>query len=201
MLNALNETDIAPDPLRQFEKWFGEALAAEVPEADAMTLATVTPELGPDARIVLLKGFDSNGLVFYTNFQSRKAKELAANAQACLLFYWLPVKRQVRVEGTVEKVSDEEADAYFQTRPWGSKLGAWASDQSEVIESRTELEKRFAEYELKFGDDVPRPPHWGGYRLKPTSIEFWQGRENRLHDRLRYSLQDDGSWLVERLAP
>ena len=201
MLNALNETDIAPDPLRQFEKWFGEALAAEVPEADAMTLATVTPELGPDARIVLLKGFDSNGFVFYTNFQSRKAKELAANAQACLLFYWLPVKRQVRVEGTVEKVFDEEADAYFQTRPWGSKLGAWASDQSEVIESRTELEKRFAEYELKFGDDVPRPPHWGGYRLKPTSIEFWQGRENRLHDRLRYSLQDDGSWLVERLAP
>jgi pyridoxamine 5'-phosphate oxidase len=201
LLNALNETDIAPDPLQQFEKWFGEALASEVPEADAMTLATVTPEFGPDARIVLLKGFDSNGFVFYTNFQSRKAKELAANAQACLLFYWLPVKRQVRVEGTVERVSDEESDAYFQTRPWGSKLGAWASDQSEVVESRTELEKRFAEYELKFGDDVPRPPHWGGYRLKPTSIEFWQGRENRLHDRLRYRLQADGSWLVERLAP
>jgi pyridoxamine 5'-phosphate oxidase len=201
LLNPLNETDIAPDPLRQFEKWFGEALAAGVPEADAMTLATVTPECAPDARIVLLKGFDSDGFVFYTNYQSRKAKELDANARACLLFYWLAVKRQVRVDGIVEKVSDQESDAYFRTRPWGSKLGAWASDQSEVVASRTELEKRFAEYEVKFGDDVPRPPHWGGYRLKPTSIEFWQGRENRLHDRLRYRLQDDGSWRVERLAP
>jgi pyridoxamine 5'-phosphate oxidase len=201
LLNALNETEVSLDPLQQFEKWFGEALASGVPEADAMTLATVTPDCKPDARIVLLKGFDSDGFVFYTNYQSRKAQELTANAAACLLFYWLPVKRQVRIEGTVERVSAEDSDAYFHTRPWGSKLGAWASDQSAVIASRTDLEKSFAEFEAKFGSEVPRPPHWGGYRLKPTSIEFWQGRENRLHDRLRYRLQADGSWLVDRLAP
>lgn len=203
MLNALIEieTDTAPDPFQQFEKWFGEAVASGVPEVDAMTLATVTPDCKPDARIVLLKAFNSDGFVFYTNYQSRKAQELAAHAHACLLFYWLPAKRQVRIEGTVEKVSDAESEAYFQTRPQGSKLGAWASEQSEVVRDRASLEERFAEFQAKFGDHVPRPPHWGGYRVKPTSIEFWQGRDNRLHDRMRYRLQPDGSWRIDRLAP
>ena len=178
-----------------------KALNAGVPEADAMTLATATNDGTPDARIVLLKSFDDRGFVFFTNYRSRKAEELDNNEKACLLFYWLPVKRQVRIEGSVEKVSEEESDDYFHTRPWGSKLGAWASDQSTVIASREDLEKRFAELELEFADNVPRPSHWGGYRVKPEAIEFWQGRENRLHDRIRYRLQDDKSWLIERLAP
>ncbi len=201
MVNTLNESDVDPNPLKQFEAWYGEALGSGVPEADAMTLATATTDGAPDARIVLLKSFDDRGFVFFTNYQSRKAEELAANGRACLLFYWLPLKRQVRIEGTVEKVSAAESDDYFHTRPWGSKLGAWASDQSRVITSREDLEKRFAEFELEFADNVPRPPHWGGYRLIPTAIEFWQGRDNRLHDRIRYRLQQDKSWRIERLAP
>ncbi len=201
MVNTLNESDVDPNPLKQFEVWYGEALASGVPEADAMTLATATTDGAPDARIVLLKSFDGRGFVFFTNYQSRKAQELAANGRACLLFYWLPLKRQVRIEGTVEKVSAAESDDYFHARPWGSKLGAWASDQSRVITSRENLEKRFAEFELEFADNVPRPPHWGGYRLIPTAIEFWQGRDNRLHDRIRYRLQQDKSWRIERLAP
>lgn len=201
MVNTLNESDVDPNPLKQFEAWYGEALGSGVPEADAMTLATATTDGAPDARIVLLKSFDGRGFVFFTNYQSRKAEELAANGRACLLFYWLPLKRQVRIEGTVEKVSAAESDDYFHTRPWGSKLGAWASDQSRVITSRENLEKRFAEFELEFADNVPRPPHWGGYRLIPTAIEFWQGRDNRLHDRIRYRLQQDKSWRIERLAP
>jgi len=201
LVNTLNESDVDPNPLKQFEVWYGEALASGVPEADAMTLATATTDGAPDARIVLLKSFDGRGFVFFTNYQSRKAEELAANGRACLLFYWLPLKRQVRIEGTVEKVSAAESDDYFHTRPWGSKLGAWASDQSRVITSRENLEKRFAEFELEFADNVPRPPHWGGYRLIPTAIEFWQGRDNRLHDRIRYRLQQDKSWRIERLAP
>jgi len=201
LVNTLNESDVDPNPLKQFEVWYGEALASGVPEADAMTLATATTDGAPDARIVLLKSFDGRGFVFFTNYQSRKAQELAANGRACLLFYWLPLKRQVRIEGTVEKVSAAESDDYFHTRPWGSKLGAWASDQSRVITSRENLEKRFAEFESEFADNVPRPPHWGGYRLAPTAIEFWQGRDNRLHDRIRYRLQQDKSWRIERLAP
>ena len=201
MANTLNESDVDPNPLKQFEAWYGEALASGVPEADAMTLATATTDGAPDARIVLLKSFDDRGFVFFTNYQSRKAEELAANGRACLLFYWLPLKRQVRIEGTVDKVSAAESDDYFHTRPWGSKLGAWTSDQSRVITSRENLEKRFAEFEAEFADNVPRPPHWGGYRLIPTAIEFWQGRDNRLHDRIRYRLQQDKSWLIERLAP
>jgi len=201
LVNILNESDVDPNPLKQFEVWYGEALASGVPEADAMTLATATTDGAPDARIVLLKSFDGRGFVFFTNYQSRKAQELAANGRACLLFYWLPLKRQVRIEGTVEKVSAAESDDYFHTRPWGSKLGAWASDQSRVITSRENLEKRFAEFESEFADNVPRPPHWGGYRLIPTAIEFWQGRDNRLHDRIRYRLQQDKSWRIERLAP
>jgi len=201
LLNALNETEIDPNPLKQFEKWYSEALAAGVPETDAMTLATATKDGTPDARIVLLKGFDDRGFVFFTNYQSRKAAELDDNEKACLLFYWLPIKRQVRIEGSVEKVSEEESDDYFHSRPWGSKLGAWASDQSTVIASREDLEKRFAQFELEFADNVPRPSHWGGYRVKPKAIELWQGRENRLHDRIRYRLQEDKSWSIERLAP
>ncbi len=166
-----------------------------------MTLATAAQDGSPCARIVLMKSFDDHGFVFYTNYNSRKGIELAENERACLLFYWSAVWRQVRIEGRVEKVSDEESEQYFHSRPLGSKIGAWASKQSEVFESRAELEKRFEEFSWKFGDNVPRPTHWGGYRLKPTTIEFWQGRENRLHDRLRYQLQPDGPWIIERLGP
>jgi len=151
--------------------------------------------------MVLLKGFDAQGFVFYTNYDSRKGNELEENARACLLFYWSAVWRQVRIEGAVERVSAEESDQYFQTRPAGSRIGAWASNQSKAIESRDALEKRFEEFGARFGQNIPRPPHWGGYRVKPTMIEFWQGQENRMHDRLRYTLQDDGAWIIERLAP
>ena len=202
MANTLSESDVDPNPLKQFEAWYGEALASGVPEADAMTLATATTDGAPDARIVLLKSFDDRGFVFFTNYQSRKAEELAANGRACLLFYWLPLKRQVRIEGTVDKVSAAESDDYFHTRPWGSKLGAWASDQSRVITSRENLEKRFAEFEVEFADNVPRPPHWGGYRLIPTAIEFWQGRDNRLHEREEYSRPTAAApWTMRVLNP
>lgn len=166
-----------------------------------MTLATADKKGRPSARIVLLKGFDDRGFVFYTNYNSRKGRELKENSSASLLFYWPAVARQIRIEGAVEKVSAEKSDRYFESRPLGSRIGAWSSEQSEPVENREQLEKRFEEYGGKFGDNVPRPPHWGGYRVKPATIEFWQGRDNRLHDRLRYSLQDDGSWLIERLAP
>jgi pyridoxamine 5'-phosphate oxidase len=198
---AFSKASADPNPIQQFTHWYEEAVAAGVDETDAMTLATATSSGNPSARIVLLKGFDERGFVFYTNYESRKAKELAENSRVSLLFYWMPIKRQVRIQGAVEKVSPEESDQYFHSRPLGSKIGAWASNQSEVIESRTQLEKRFEEFGWKFGDNVPRPPHWGGYRVKPDTIEFWQGRENRLHDRLRYRLQADGSWLIERLGP
>ena len=200
---ALTKTNVDPNPIRQFQVWYDETLAHGVSEQDAisMTLATATEGGEPDARIVLLKSFDDRGFVFYTNYQSRKGKELRDNPRACLLFYWSQLWRQVRIEGAVEKVSEAESNTYFQSRPVGSKLGAWASNQSEVVASREALENRFTELQERFGEDVPRPPHWGGYRVKPTAIEFWQGQENRLHDRLRYSLQEDGSWLIERLGP
>lgn len=166
-----------------------------------MTLATADKDSRPSARIVLLKSFDEQGFIFYTNYDSRKGQELAENSRACLLFYWSPLWRQVRIEGVVDKVSEAESDEYFDSRPLGSKLGAWASDQSQPVGSRDQLEKQFEEFNSKFADQVPRPAHWGGYRLRPDVIEFWQGRENRLHDRLRYNLQADGSWLIERLAP
>src|SRR6266567_8369643 len=202
-VSALTKATIDPNPFRQFEMWSEQVRRAGVSEQDAisMTLATATRFGLPSARIVLLKSFDDRGFVFYTNYDSRKGNELEENARACLLFYWSAVWRQVRIEGRVEKVSDEESEQYFHSRPLGSKIGAWASKQSEVFESRAELEKRFEEFSWKFGDNVPRPTHWGGYRLKPTTIEFWQGRDNRLHDRLRYQLQPDGSWIIERLGP
>jgi pyridoxamine 5'-phosphate oxidase len=201
--SALTEATVAADPIRQFELWFADAGASGMSEQDAtsMTLATSDKAGAPSARIVLLKSFDEQGFVFYTNYNSRKGQELGENARACLLFYWSPLWRQVRIEGRVEKVSAADSDQYFYSRPLGSKVGAWASDQSQPVETREQLEKRFEEFSSQFGDDVPRPPHWGGYRVKPEAIEFWQGRENRLHDRLRYTLQRDGSWIIERLAP
>ena len=200
---ALTKASVDPNPIRQFEKWFQELPAAGVNEQDSisMTLATATTDGLPGARIVLMKSYDDRGFVFYTNYNSRKGNELTDNARACLLFYWSALWRQVRIEGAVEKVSQEESEQYFHSRPLGSKTGAWASNQSQPIANRTELEKRFEEFDLKFADNVPRPPHWGGYRVIPEVIEFWQGQKNRLHDRLRYTRQADDSWLIERLAP
>ncbi len=203
MFPALNKSNVDRNPIKQFAKWYDEVRAHEVSEQDAisMTLATATKDGEPDARIVLLKSFDEAGFVFYTNYESRKGKELGENPRACLLFYWSKVWRQVRIEGSVEQVSEEESEDYFQTRPLGSKIGAWASNQSEAVESRDVLEQRYADLSERYGEDVPRPPHWGGYRIHPEVIEFWQGRDNRLHDRLRYRVQADGTWLIERLGP
>jgi pyridoxamine 5'-phosphate oxidase len=198
---VLTKGNADPDPINQFKIWYDEVLAKETPDANAMTLATATKDARPSARIVLLKSFDDQGFVFYTNYLSRKAKEIDDNPQASLLFYWSAFWRQVRVEGPVEKISLAESEEYFQSRPLGSKLGAWASNQSDVVANRESLEARFAELEKRFGTEVPRPEHWGGYRLIPSSIEFWQGRDNRLHDRLRYRLENNGSWVIERLAP
>ena len=202
-LSALAKDHIDANPIRQFRIWLDEVRASGVSEQDviSMTLGTANKDGQPSARIVLLKSFDDRGFVFYTNYHSRKGKELSDNPRACLLFYWPLLWRQVRVEGDIEKVSTAESEAYFQSRPLGSRLGAWASNQSEVVETREVLEARFAELEKRFGEDVPRPEHWGGYRLKPNLIEFWQGRDNRLHDRLLYRLEENGSWSIERLGP
>jgi pyridoxamine 5'-phosphate oxidase len=190
-----------PNPFRQFELWFEQALAAQLLEPNAMTLATVTAEGKPDARIVLLKGFDDRGFVFYTNFRSHKGQQLAANPYAALVFLWGDLERQVRIVGSVEKATNEEADNYFYSRPLGSRLGAWASTQSEVVPSREHLLERMTEFEAQYQDrEIPRPEHWGGFRVIPTEFEFWQGRPSRLHDRLRYRLQN-GEWGVDRLAP
>lgn len=197
----LNENASQADPLKQFEQWLNEAIAAQVPEPNAMTLASVASNLRPSTRIVLIKGFDPGGIVWYSNYGSRKGQELAGNPYAALQFHWVELERVVRIEGMVEKVSDEESDAYFNSRPLDSRIGAWASPQSEVISSRGVLVANAARYGAKFMLNPPRPPHWGGYRLKPDHWEFWQGRKSRLHDRLRYSLQADASWLRERLAP
>lgn len=201
-LTALTRETVAPSPIRQFERWYDEMRATGVSEQDAtsMILATATPDGRPSVRVVLLKSFDERGFVFFTNYQSQKGNELDQNPRASLLFYWSELWRQVRVEGEVEKIPAAESEEYFQSRPLGSRLGAWASNQSEVIDHRETLETRFAEMQKRFGEDVPRPEHWGGYRVKPNSIEFWQGRDNRLHDRLRYRHQN-GAWVIERLAP
>jgi len=202
-LTSLTKRNIDPNPIRQFELWFKEASSSGMSEQDAtsMTLATADKNGQPCARIVLLKSFDEGGFLFFTNYNSRKGSELANNSRACLLFYWAPLWRQVRIEGAVERVSEAESDEYFHSRPLGSKIGAWASNQSQPVTSRNELDERFEELSLKFPGHVPRPPHWGGYRLRPDVIEFWQGRENRLHDRLVYTRESDGNWRIERLAP
>jgi pyridoxamine 5'-phosphate oxidase len=201
-LSGLHETDLLGNPFQQFQLWLEQAIAAELPEPNAMTLATLSKEGKPIARMVLLKGLDEKGFVFYTNYDSAKGKQLTETDSAALVFWWAGLERQVRVEGMVEKVSSEESDAYFQSRPKASQLGAWASPQSQVIENRDVLEKRLAQLEEKYATEkVPRPPHWGGFRVIPTAIEFWQGRPSRLHDRIRYEFDEKGDWFYQRLAP
>ncbi len=201
-LHTLIETAVEADAVMQFGKWWDDALNSDIDEVNAVTLATATLEGKPSARIVLLKGYDQNGFVFYSNYTSNKGHELAHNPQACMVFFWKELERQVRIEGIVEKVNGEESDQYFASRPEGSRIGAWASPQSMVIEKRELIEENVLKFQKQFADqNIPRPGHWGGYRLKPISIEFWQGRSNRLHDRLQYTLQEDATWKIERLAP
>jgi pyridoxamine 5'-phosphate oxidase len=198
---VLTEADLAADPIQQFRAWFEAALSGGIPEPSATSLATATRDGRPSVRLVLLRGYDERGFVFFTNYESRKGRELEANPQAALVFFWQGLERQVRIEGRVEHVSARESDEYFQTRPPGARLGAWASRQSEVIPDRQALEIQCRELERQFPDGkIPRPAHWGGYRVIPETIEFWQGRPNRLHDRLRYTRQSNG-WLIERLSP
>lgn len=198
---SLSESDVAADPIAQFKKWFQEALNAEVPEANAMSLATVAANGRPSSRIVLIKEFDQNGFSWFTNYESRKGHELHQNQLAALLFHWIPLERQVRIEGRVERITAEENDAYFESRPLGSRIGAIASSQSEPVASREALEARYADVKAQHGAHPPRPAHWGGYRLVPDYIEFWQGRSSRLHDRIAFKLQADGSWERLRLQP
>ncbi len=197
----LDEAHADPDPTRQFEHWLAEAVRARLPEPNAMTLATVGESGRPSTRVVLIKGVDARGIVWYTNYHSRKGRELQAHAVAALQFHWVELERVVRIEGHVEKVSDEESDAYFASRPLASRIGAWASEQSQPIADRSVLVRRAAAYGLQFGLQPPRPPHWGGFRLVPDAWEFWQGRPSRLHDRLAYRLGPDGTWARQRLAP
>ena len=200
MRAGFSEGDADRDPIRQFERWFADALAAKLPLPNAMTLATVSENGAPSARIVLLKGVERGGFVFYTNYRSRKARELEAGGAACLVFLWSDLERQVRIDGTVEKVEPADSDAYFASRPLGARLSAWASQQSEPVPSRQTLEKAMEEARRRHGDAPPRPPHWGGYRVVPREIEFWQGRADRLHDRIVYTRTDLG-WKIGRLAP
>lgn len=196
----LNESASEADPLRQFARWFDEARKSSVPEANAMTLATVGSDLRPSTRVVLIKDFDERGIVWYTNRQSRKGRELAGNPWAALQFHWVELERVVRIEGRVREVDDAESDAYFASRPLDHRIGAWASPQSQPIPGRAWLVAEAAKYAARFMLDPPRPPHWGGYRLEPDCWEFWQGRKSRLHDRLRYRLEN-GQWIRERLSP
>jgi pyridoxamine 5'-phosphate oxidase len=199
---ALDESAVDRDPFRQFSTWFEEATAAGIPEPNAMSLATASPEGRPSARIVLMRGFDERGFVFFTNYESRKGREIEANPFVSLIFFWQALERQVRVEGTIVKADAVESDEYFQSRPTGSKLGAWVSNQSGVVAGREALESEMAAIEGRFpGGEIPRPPHWGGFRVVPSSVEFWQGRRSRLHDRLVYRKSDEGDWRIERLAP
>jgi len=201
-LEELLESETSADPFIVFKQWLERAVSSGRLEPNAMTLATISPEGKPRARMVLLKDFDPLGFVLFTNYHSAKGQELIANPNAALVFWWGELQRQIRIEGTVEKISEEESDNYFFVRPWESRLGAWASNQSEVISGRDILEKRLTELKEEYaGREVPRPPHWGGFRLIPSLIEFWQGRPSRLHDRLCYYRQEDGSWQRQRLAP
>lgn len=200
-LNGLDPSDVSTNPFAQFQRWFGEALQAGVPEPNAMHLATVGVDGRPTGRIVLVKGADENGFTFFTNYESRKGTALAIHPVASLTFFYPELERQIRIEGTIEKVSAEESDAYFQSRPRGSQIGAWVSQQSAVVENRAVLESRQQELEQQFANQpVPRPSHWGGYRLSPDRIEFWQGRPSRLHDRILYRKENE-NWVIERLAP
>jgi pyridoxamine 5'-phosphate oxidase len=202
MTPELTEDDLLPDPVALVRRWCADAEAAGVEQHDAMTLATATPDGRPSARAVLLKGIDARGFAFFTNYESPKAAELDANPRAALVLLWVPLQRQVRVTGTVARLSGEESDAYFGTRPRGSQLGAWASQQSRPLADRAELEARWAALDARYaGGAVPRPPHWGGYRVEPDEIELWQGRANRLHDRFAYRRTPDGGWRRERLQP
>ena len=196
----LSEDACASDPLKQFERWLNEAIHSEVPEPNAMTVATVASNMRPSTRVVLIKGYDERGIVWYTNYDRRKGQELAGNPFAALQFHWVELERVVRIEGRMEKISDAESDAYFHSRPLDSRIGAWASPQSQVIDGRTVLITNAAKYAAQFMLNPPRPPHWGGYRLIPDEWQFWQGRKSRLHDRLRYRF-NEGDWIRERLAP
>jgi pyridoxamine 5'-phosphate oxidase len=199
---ALDERDVDPDPMDQFRRWFDEAISARLHEPNAMTVATATPEGRPSARVVLLKGFDERGFVFHTNYEGRKSRELEANPRCALLFYWGELERQVRIEGRASRLPGAESDEYFRSRPRGGRLGAWVSRQSQPIGSREALEERVRRVEAEYeGREVPRPPFWGGYRVEPDAFEFWQGRENRLHDRLLYRPTEAGGWKIQRLQP
>jgi len=201
-LQSLLEKDVDANPIKQFEKWFQQAMNSGIEEPNAMTLATCTTNGKPSARIVLLKGIKENGFVFFTNYNSKKGKQIHDNPFACLVFLWKELERQVRIEGEIKKISEQESDEYFATRPIESRIGAWSSPQSEVIKNREILEKNVSAYTNKFqSQNIPRPSYWGGYILKPTLIEFWQGRTGRLHDRLQYTIGKNGSWIIERLAP
>ncbi len=197
----LTEADTASDPMTQFGHWFQQAMQAHIPEANAMSLSTVGSDGRPSSRIVLIKHFDQRGVTWFTNYDSRKGHDLAQAPYAALLFHWVELERQVRIEGRVERVSEADSDAYFASRPLGSRIGAIASDQSQPIENRTLLEQHYAQAEQQYGEHPPRPSHWGGYRLIPDAVEFWQGRPSRLHDRILYSLDADGAWQRQRLQP
>jgi pyridoxamine 5'-phosphate oxidase len=199
---GFTESRASADPFRQFDAWFDEVFKANLPDPNAMMLATADSDGRPSVRVVLLKGFNHDGFVFYTNYESRKGRELTENRHVAACFWWSQLDRQVRIEGTVEKLSDDESDAYFAIRPREGQLASWTSQQSQTLENRAELIRRFREVNARYKDKpVPRPPHWGGFRIRPTTIEFWQGRNQRLHDRLRYRRDGDGSWVIERLAP